>query len=163
LVSSRDTGEAAEVSLRATLEEDLKDAMRKRDPLRRSVIRLVRSEMRNQEIAAQTTLDDDGILRVLSRQAQQRRESIEAYAKGDRQDLVAKEKAELAVILEYLPEQMSTEEIEGLVRQVIEDVGAAGPQDMGKVMGRVMPQVGGKAEGREVNVIAIELLKGLGA
>lgn len=163
MVSSRDTGEAAEVSLRATLEEDLKDAMRKRDPLRRSVIRLVRSEMRNQEIAAQTTLDDDGILRVLSRQAQQRRESIEAYAKGDRQDLVAKEKAELAVILEYLPEQMSTEEIEGLVRQVIEDVGAAGPQDMGKVMGRVMPQVGGKAEGREVNVIAIELLKGLGA
>ena len=146
------------MSLRARLEEDLKDAMRSGDVLRRSVIRYVRSEILNEEKASQTDLDDDGIIRVLGRQAQQRRDSIEAFTQGNRQDLVDKEKAELAVILEYLPEQLSGEKITALVRQAIEEVGASGPQDMGKVMGLVMPKVRGRAEGREVNAIASELL-----
>ena len=147
------------MSLRARLDEDLKESMRTRDVLRRSVMRYLRAEMHNEEIASQTDLDDGGITRVLSRQAQQRRDSIEAYAKGDRQDLVDKEKAELAIILEYLPEQLTTEEVTGLVRQAIQEVGALGPQDMGKVMGQVMPQVRDRAEGRQVSGIVQELLK----
>ena len=147
------------MSLRARLDEDLKESMRTRDALRRSVMRYLRAEMHNEEIASQTDLDDDGITRVLSRQAQQRRDSIEAYAKGNRQDLVDKEKAELAIILEYLPEQLTKEEVTGLVRQAIQEVGALGPQDMGKVMGRVMPQVRDRAEGRQVSGIVQELLK----
>ena len=135
--------------------------MRAGDALRRSVIRYLRSEIHNEEIASQSELDDDATIGVLSRQAQQRRDSIEAYANGGRQDLVDKEKAELAVILEYLPEQLSREEITALVRQSIEEAGATGPQDMGKVMGRLMPLVRGKAEGREVSAIVAELLKGL--
>ena len=135
--------------------------MRKGDVLRRSVIRLLRSEIHNEEIAKRTRLEDDGIIGVLSRQAQQRRESIEAFEQGNRQDLVEKEKAELGIILEYLPQQMSREEISALVRQAIQEAGATGPSDMGKVMGRVMPQVRGRAEGREINAIALELLKGL--
>ena len=135
--------------------------MRKGDVLRRSVIRLLRSEIHNEEIAKRTRLEDDGIIGVLSRQANQRRESIEAFEQGNRQDLVEKEKAELGIILEYLPQQMSREEISLLVRQAILETGATGTSDMGKVMGRVMPQVKGKAEGREINAIASELLKGL--
>ena len=135
--------------------------MRKGDVLRRSVIRLLRSEIHNEEIAKRARLEDDGIIGVLSRQAQQRRESIEAFEQGNRQDLVEKEKAELGIILEYLPQQMSREEISVLVRQAIQETGATGPSDMGKVMGRVMPQVKGKAEGREINSIASDLLKGL--
>ena len=135
--------------------------MRKGDVLRRSVIRLLRSEIHNEEIAKRARLEDDGIIGVLSRQAQQRRESIEAFEQGNRQDLVEKEKAELGIILEYLPQQMSREEIRVLVRQAIQETGATGQSDMGKVMGRVMPQVKGRAEGREINAIASDLLKGL--
>ena len=135
--------------------------MRKGDVLRRSVIRLLRSEIHNEEIAKRARLEDDGIIGVLSRQAQQRRESIEAFEQGNRQDLVEKEKAELGIILEYLPQQMSREEISVLVRQAIQETGATGRSDMGKVMGRVMPQVKGRAEGREINAIASDLLKGL--
>lgn len=151
------------MSLRVRLGEDLKQAMRDRDGLRRSTIRYLLSAIHNEEIAQQKTLDDDGIVGVLGRQAQQRRDSIEAYTKANRQDLADKEKAELATILGYLPEQMSDEDITSLVQQVIDEVGAKGPQDMGTVMGKVMPQVRGRAEGRRVSSIASELLKALGA
>ena len=147
------------MSLADRLQEDVKDAMRAGDKLRRSVIRYVRSAIHNEEISRQSELDDDGIIEVLFRQAQQRRESIEAYGKGGRHDLVAKEEAELAIILEYLPEQLSTDEISEIVKKVIAEAGAAGPQDMGKVMGQVMPQVKGRAQGREVSAIAARLLK----
>ena len=149
------------MSLQARLDQDLKHAMRQGEVLRRSVIRLVRADIRNEEIAKRADLDDDGILGVLSRQAQQRRESIEAYGKGNRQDLVDKEKAELAIILEYLPQQMSPEEIGRVIQQAVEEVGATGPQDMGKVMAWVMPRVRGKAEGRAVSATASEMLQSL--
>ena len=146
------------MTLKERLESDLKTAMRSGDTLRRSVIRLLRSELHNQEIASQSELDDEGVVRVLSRQAQQRRDSIEAYRSGNRQDLVDRETDELRVILEYLPAQMTRDEIEGLVRQVIADTGAESARDMGKVMGALMPQVAGKAEGREVSSIVRDLL-----
>ena len=150
------------MSLKTRLDDDLKTAMRSRDVLRRSVLRLLLSAVHNEEIAQRAELDDEGITGVLVKQAQQRRESIEAYTKGERQDLADKEKAELEIIMTYLPEQMSREDIAAVVRKAIADTGAAGPQDMGKVMSRVMPEVRGKAQGRDVNAIASELLKGAG-
>ena len=149
------------MSLRDRLDQDLKDAMRNRDVLRRSVLRFLRSAIQNEEIGTQETLDDDGVVGALARQAQQRRESIDAFTKGDRQDLVEKEKSELAILLEYLPKQMSSEEITEMLQQAIDEVGATGPQDMGKLMGRVMPQMKGKAEGREASSIASKLLNTL--
>jgi len=143
------------------LQEDLKQAMRSKDTVRRSVLRYLRSEIHNEEIAKQTELDDDGIIVVLTRQAQQRRDSIELYESANRQDLVDKEKGELAIIFEYMPQQMSREEIIDVVRQAIEEAGAAGPGDMGKVMGRIMPQVRGKTDGKEVSSIVSEELKRL--
>ena len=148
--------------LKTRLDSDLKTAMRDRDVLRRSVIRFVLSAIHNEEIAQKAALDEERTTRVIERQAQQRRDSIEAYTKGNRQDLVDKEKAELEIIMAYLPAQMSREDIIDAVQRAISETGAAGPQDMGKVMSRVMPEVRGKADGREVNVIASEFLKGVG-
>ena len=147
--------------LKTQLNEELKDAMRSGDVTRRSTIRFVLSAIHNEEIAKQTELDDEGILAVLSRQAQQRRESIDAFEKADRQDLVDKEKAELEIILPYLPEQLSADEIKELAGQAISDIGASGPGDMGKVMSQVMPKVKGRAEGKQVSSIVSDLLKAL--
>ena len=149
------------MTMKTRLSDDMKQAMRDRDVLRRDVIRYLRSEVRNQEIKEQKELDDAGVIQVLSRQAQQRRDSIEVYRDADRQDLVEKEESELSVILSYLPQQMTSEEITDLVQQVVDEVGASGPADMGKVMGAIMPQVRGKAEGREVNTIVQQTLRSL--
>ena len=149
--------------LQIRLQEDLKQAMRAKDAMRRSVLRYLRSEIHNAEITQQKELDDDGVLAVLSRQAQQRRDSIEAYESANRQDLVERERGELAIILEYLPQQLTRTEIDELVEQAIADTGASGPADMGKVMGSVMPQVRGRAEGREVSAAASAALRRLGA
>ncbi len=149
------------MTMKSRLEDDLRQAMRDRDTLRRDVIRYMRSEIRNQEIRVQDDLDDQGVVQVLSRQAQQRRDSIEAFSEANRNDLVEKEQAELAIIMEYLPQQMTRDEITTLVRQVVNEVGAEGPGDMGKVMSRIMPQVRGRAEGREVNSIVMDTLRSL--
>ncbi len=147
--------------LKTQLNDDLKDAMRSGDVTRRSTIRFVLSAIHNEEIAKQTELDDEGILAVVSREAQQRRDSIVAFEKADRLDLVDREKAELEIILPYLPRQLSADEIKEMAGQAISDVGAAGPGDMGKVMSQVMPKVRGRAGGKQVSSIVSDLLRAL--
>ena len=137
---------------------ELKEAMKKGDKVRQSVIRLVRAEIHNAEIAQRKSLDDSGVIDVISKELKKRRESIVEFERGNRQDLAAQEKAELAVLLEYLPPQMSRDEIEALARNIIAEIGARGPGDKGKVMARLMPQLKGKAEGRLVSEVVTELL-----
>ena len=149
------------MSLQERLDNDLKDAMRAGDALRRTVIRYLRSEVHNEEIARKRELDDEAVIAVLSRQAQQRRDSISMYAKGDRQDLVEREKSELAIVLEYMPPQMSHEEIAELVGQAVAEVQAQGPKDMGRVMGWIMPRVKGRVEGSQVSSMVSEVLGAL--
>ena len=103
-------------------------------------------------------LDESGVADVVAKQAKDRRESIRMFGEGGRPDLVAKEAASLAVLQEYLPEQLDAAALEALARQVIAEVGAAGPGDRGKVMGRIMPQARGKADGSEVNAVVSRLL-----
>lgn len=148
------------MTLKDRLNDDLKDAMRSRDTLKRNTIRLLLSAIGYEEIARQGDLDNDAITQVLTKQAQQRRDSIEAYTKGGRSDLVAQEEAELAIVTAYLPEPLSAEEIGAIVDAAIADAGASGPQDMGKVMGRVMPQVRGRADGRQVSALVNQRLRG---
>ena len=137
---------------------DLEQSLRKKDQLRCSVLRLVLSSLHNAEIAQQKTLDDDGVLVVIDKEARMRRESIEAFEKGNRPDLVDKEKAELAILLEYLPEQMTREQIVAAAQKVIGELGASSPKDKGKVMSQLMPQLRGKAQGQEVSEVVTELL-----
>lgn len=149
------------MALKDRLNDDLKDAMRQRDAKRRDTLRLLLSAIRYEEIARKGDLDDDAVTQTLTKQAQQRRDSIEAYEKGDRPDLVAQEQAELDIIKAYLPEPMSADEVGAIVQAAIADAGATGPQDMGKVMGRIMPQVRGRADGKQVSAMVQERLRSI--
>ena len=144
--------------MKQKLMDDLKQAMRSRDKIRLSVIRLVMSAVKNTEIARRADLSDTDILGVIAKEVRQRQESIEAFKQGNRHDLVAREEAELVILQEYLPEQMTREEIIAAARRVIEEVGAQGPGDKGKVMPKIIAQLKGRADGREINAVVTELL-----
>ncbi|MGD0854859.1 MAG: GatB/YqeY domain-containing protein [Dehalococcoidia bacterium] len=146
------------MSLREKLDIDLKAAMRAKDELRKLVLRSLLSSMNYAEIAKQKKLDDAGIIEVIAKEIKQRRESIEAYTQGHRQDLVDNETAEMTLLQEYMPAQMGRDEITTIIQNVIAEVGAKGPGDKGKVMQKLMPQVKGKADGSEVNNLVTELL-----
>lgn len=145
-------------TLQQKLTDDLKQAMRGGDTVKRSVIRLTMSAIKNAEIARQSTLEDGDILGIIAKEVRQRKESIEAFKQGDRPDLAAKEEAEMAILEQYLPEQMSREEIVAEARKVIEEVRAGGLSDKGKVMPKLIAKLKGKADGREINEVVTELL-----
>lgn len=144
--------------LKQKLTDDLKQAMKDGDKVRRSVIRLVLAAVKNAEIARQAALEDGDILGIIAKEVRQRQESIEAFKQGKRQELVAQEEAEMAVLKGYLPKQMTRDEIIAAARKVIEEVGAQEPRDKGKVMPKLIPQLKGKADGREINTVVTELL-----
>ena len=137
------------------LTEDMKTAMKAKEAgkLKLSVIRLAKAAIKNQEIAKGHELDDAGIIEVLSREAKLRRDAIPEYEKADRPDTVKTLRQEIAILMEYLPQQMSEQEIMALVEQVVNETGAQSPKDMGKVMGRLVPLTKGKADGKLVNEI----------
>ena len=148
-----------EVNLKQRLNDDLKQAMRSGDTVNRATLRLLLASIHNVEIARRTTLSDADILGVIAKEVRQRQESIESFKQGNRQDLVAKEEAEMTVLQGYLPQQMTREEIVEAAHQVIAEVGAQGPGDKGKVMPKLIAQLKGRADGREINTIVTELLQ----
>tara|TARA_B100000315_G_scaffold40381_1_gene35242 strand:+ start:1603 stop:2055 length:453 start_codon:yes stop_codon:yes gene_type:complete len=147
-----------ELGLSERLNSDLKQAMKNGDKVRRSVIRLVLASVQNAAIARKAALEDSDILGILAKEARQHQESIEAFKQGNRQDLVAQEEAELIILQEYLPQQITRDEIIAEARRIVEEVGAQGPGDKGKVMPKLMTQLKGKADGREINTVVTELL-----
>jgi uncharacterized protein YqeY len=150
--------EAKPSPLQQKLTDDLKQAMRAGDTVKRSVIRLAMAAIKNAEIAKQKALDDSDILGVIAKEIRQRKESIEAFKAGNRPELAAKEEAEMAILEGYMPAQMSRDEIIAEARQVIAEVGAGGLGDKGKVMPRLIAKLKGKADGREINEVVTELL-----
>jgi uncharacterized protein YqeY len=149
---------AKESVLKQKLADDLKQAMRDGDKVKRSAIRLAIAAIKNTEIARQTTLEDSDILGVIAKEIRQRKESIEAFKQGGRQELAVQEEAEMAVLKQYMPRQMSREEIAAEARRVIEEVGASGIRDKGKVMPQLIARLKGRADGREINEVVTELL-----
>ncbi|MCH8087762.1 MAG: GatB/YqeY domain-containing protein [Chloroflexi bacterium] len=146
------------MTIKEKLQSDLLEAVRKRDETRRSALRLLKSSIQYEEKAKGRDLQDDETVEVLSREAKKRRESIDAFRKANRSDLVGKEEVELAIVSEYLPKRLSREEVTLLARNVISEIGALGPDDRGKVMGKLMPQLRTRADGNMVNEIVAELL-----
>ena len=149
------------MSLKEQLANDLKDAIRQGDEARKSAIRMSTWAIKNAEVEKGAALSDADVLGLLGKQVKQRRESIREFEKGARQDLVAKEQAELTVLQAYLPPQMSREEIVQAAREVIDEVGASGPGDKGKVMPVLIKRLAGRAEGREINEAVTEILASL--
>lgn len=147
------------MAIRERLETDIKAAMRSRNQQRLDALRYLKSAINRVEIDTRATLDDAGVVEVVTRQVKDRRDSIRMFEQGNRADLVAKEAADLAVLEEYLPPQLEEAELTRLVEEVIGQVGAVSIRDKGKVMGRLMPQVRGKADGALVNALVTRRLE----
>ncbi len=144
--------------LQARLVDEMKAAMKVKDSLKVSVIRMVRSSIKNKEIDLKKELNDQEIIEVITSLVKQRKESIKLFQEACRNDLVVKEEKELAFLMEFLPEQYDRNEIEEIVARAIAESGAEGVKDMGKVMKIVMPHVSGRADGKVVNEIVKEKL-----
>ena len=149
------------MTLRDRLEDDIKDSMRRRDQARVDALRFLKFAVQAAEKERRETLDDPAMIEVVAKQANDRRESVRAFRDANRGELADKEAAELAVLEEYLPPQLGQDEIIALIRETAAQVGATGPRDRGRLMGRLMPQVRGKADGAEVNRLAGEFLDSL--
>jgi len=142
------------------IESAMRDAMRARDPRRTQTLRMAMAAAHNRKIELGRDLTDDEVTDAVAKQVKQRRESIESFRAGGREERAAEEEAELAILTEFLPEQLSAEELESLVRAAISETGATTPADLGRVMGRVSPQVRGRADGRTVADLVRRLLGG---
>ncbi len=148
------------MTLKDQLTQDMKEAMKAKQPERLGTIRQLRGAIKNKEIELQKELDDDGVIAVVSTLVKQRRESAQMYAENGRPELAAKEEAELAVLQEYLPAQLGEEAIRELVKAAIAEVGATSIKDLGKVMPLVMGRTKGAADGKIVNQLVREQLAG---
>ena len=146
------------MTLQSRLEAAARDAMRARDERRTTTLRMALAAAHNQRIARGRELTDEEVTEVIGREVKQRRESIEIYRGAGREDRAASEEAEVAILAEFLPEQLTDAEIETLARAAIGETGASGPADIGKVMGRVAPETKGRADGRRVSDIVRRLL-----
>lgn len=147
------------MDLRERLSADLATAMREGDSQHRDVLRMIMAAIKQVEVDDRKVLDDDGIQDVLRKQVKQRQESIADFERAGRPIEVEREKAESAIIESYLPQMMPREEIEQIARQIIADLGVSDVKSMGQVMGRLMPHVKGKADGRVVNEVVRGLLQ----
>ena len=144
--------------LKTRLRNDMMAAMRAGEKEKRDTLRMLMAAVKQVEIDEQKTLNDEHVLKLLSKQAKQRRESIADYEKAGRTELAAEEKAELDIIKAYLPQMMSREEVTAVASTIISELNVSGPKAMGQVMGRLMGQLKGKADGRIVNEVVRELL-----
>jgi uncharacterized protein YqeY len=148
------------MTLQDRIESAMRDAMRARDERRTQTLRMAMSAAHNREIELGRSLADEDYVDILSKQVKQRRESIEAFRAGGRDAMAANEEAEAAILAEFLPEPLSADELESIVRAAIAETGALSPADLGKVMGRVVPQTKGRADGKAVSDLVRQLLGG---
>ncbi len=147
------------MSQKEKLQESLKTAMKARDELRVSTIRLALAAVKNVEITKGRELTDEETLEVIAREAKGRREAIEGAEKARRPDIAEKEGKELEVLTDFLPEQLGEDEIADIVKQIITEIGATGPKDRGKVMGPIMQRVKGRADGKVVSQVVERILQ----
>ena len=146
------------MSLKERLADDLKSAMKNKDVIRKNVVQMARAAVLQVEKDNKVTLDDEGVLEVIAKQMKQRRDALPDYEKSGRDDLIAELKAEMDVLTEYLPQQLTREELYVIVEEAVKSTGASSMKDMGKIMAAVMPQTKGRADGKVINEIAKELL-----
>lgn len=146
------------MSLKEKLADDLKQAMKDKDTVRKNVVQLIRSGVLQVEKDKRITLDDEGVLDVIAKQLKQRRDSLPDYEKSGREDLIAQLKREMDLLMEYLPSQLTREELEVIVKDAVSATGASSVKDMGKVMAAVMPKTKGRADGKVINEIARSFL-----
>ena len=147
------------MGLKEKIDEDIKSAMKTREELKLSALRMLKAAIGNAEIAKKKTLVDEDIFSLLQTAVKQRKDSAEAFRAGNRPELAEKETAEIKILEVFLPAQLGEQEVRELVAKAVAETGAAGAKDIGKVMGKLMPLVKGKADGGLVNRLVREILK----
>lgn len=145
--------------LKEKLMEDLKDSMKSKDKVRKNVVTLVKAAIKQREVDERIELDDTDIVDIIAKQIKQKKDSIEDFEKGNRQDLIDLTNEEIKILLDYLPPQLSEEELDLIVKNAVEQTGAQTKKDLGKLMSLIMPQVKGKADGKQVNQIVAKYLQ----
>ena len=146
------------MAIKDKLKDDLKAAMLEKDTVRKNVVQLIKAGVLQVEKDKKITLDDEGVLDVIAKQLKQRRDSLPDYEKSGREGLIAQLKREMELLMEYLPQQLTHDELVEIVKDAIAQTGASEIKDMGKIMAAVMPKTKGRADGKEINAIARELL-----
>jgi len=146
------------MSLKEQLLEDMKNAMKEKDEVKKNTVQMARAAILQVEKDNRVTLDDDGVIDVIAKEVKKRRDVLPEYERSGRQDLVDRLKSEIDVLLKYLPEQLTEEELEVIVRQTVEETGASSQKEMGKVMQAVMPKVKGRADGKMISTIVKKVL-----
>jgi uncharacterized protein YqeY len=147
------------MSLKEVLQQDLKTAMKEKDSIRKNVITMVRAGILQIEKDKRIELDDEGVIEVIAKGLKQRKDSIVEFEKGNREDLIENINKEIDVLMSYLPQQLSQDEVSKIVAETITEVGATSAKDMGKVMSALMPKVKGRADGKLVNIIVKQQLQ----
>lgn len=145
--------------LKETLAEDLKESMKSKEKVKKNVITMVRAAIKQREVDERIELDDAEIIDIIAKQVKQKRDSIEEFQKGNRLDLVDLTNEEIKILLNYLPPQLSEDELEQIVKDAIEETNAQTKKDLGKLMAVIMPKVKGKADGKQVNQIVARYLQ----
>ena len=140
------------------LEKDMITAMKEKDKDTLTVIRMVKASLKQEQIDHKREINDELLIDVVNKQIKMRKDSLVEFEKGNRQDLIEKTNQELSVLMKYLPEQLSTEEVIKIIDEIFEEVKHESQKDMGKIMARVMPETKGRADGKEINEIARALL-----
>lgn len=147
------------MSLKDTLMDDLKTSMKNKDKIRKNVITMIRAAIKQKEVDERIELSDEDIIDIIAKQVKQKNDTISDFKKAEREDLIELTEQEIDVLTQYLPKQLSEEEIDEIVKIAVDEVSANTTQDMGKVMAKVMPQVKGRADGSLVNKIVRQYLK----
>ena len=147
------------MSLNQKIPEDLKEAIKTRDALRTSCLRMLKTAMKNAQVEKGRELEDGEIRSLISSSVKKGAEAAQEFRRGGREDLAEKEEKEIRILYEYLPEQLTPEEVEATLRGIIAELSASGPKDLGKVMKVAMTRMAGRAQGKEANKIAARLLK----
>lgn len=147
------------MALKEKLMEDLKSSMKSKDTIRKNTITMIRAAIKQKEVDERIELDDQGVIEIISKQLKEKKSVIEDFKKGQRQDLVEQTEKEMEILLEYLPKQLSEDDIREIVMETVKEVNASSMKDMGLVMKSVMPKVKGKADGNTVNKIVKEILE----
>lgn len=146
------------MSLKETLANDLKTAMKEKDVIRKNTVQMVRSAVLQYEKDNLTELDENGVLDIIAKELKKRKDVLPEYEKSGREDLIGDIKREIEVLLAYLPEQLTEEELEVIIKEAIAEVGAESVKDIGKIMQNVMPKTKGRADGKMINAIVRKLL-----
>jgi gatB/yqey family protein len=147
------------MNLKEQLTNDLKESMKNKEQVKKSVVTLIRAAIKQKEVDERVELNNEAVLDIISKQMKQRNDALEEFKKAGRDDLISQTEEEIQVLLSYLPKQLTDDELRVLIKEAIDKTGASSSKDMGKIMGILMPKTKGKADGKRINTLVSEFFK----